>query len=193
MIHPHTEVRFINDEVGVGVFATKPIPRGTITWTLCEFDRIFTPEEVAALRPDYRRFVEILGYIDTAGRSVLCWDGGRYMNHSCDSNTLPVIPAVDVAIRDLAAGEQITCDYGTCNLVAELSCHCGAPACRGVIGRRDALVFGAGWDEKAAGVVPAIGQVPQPLLAFVQERARLERVMRGEETIFPHAQYHLAQ
>lgn len=32
MIHPDTELRFINPEIGYGVFATQFIPRGTITW-----------------------------------------------------------------------------------------------------------------------------------------------------------------
>jgi len=32
MIHPDTEVRFINDEIGYGVVAKKLIPKGTITW-----------------------------------------------------------------------------------------------------------------------------------------------------------------
>ena len=32
MIHPDTELRFISPEIGFGVFATKLIPQGTITW-----------------------------------------------------------------------------------------------------------------------------------------------------------------
>lgn len=32
MIHPDTEVRFINPEKGYGLVATKFIPKGTITW-----------------------------------------------------------------------------------------------------------------------------------------------------------------
>ena len=45
MIHPNTELRFINKEVGYGVVATKPIPAGTITWVLDKLDRTFTPDE----------------------------------------------------------------------------------------------------------------------------------------------------
>ena len=32
MIHPNTELRFINPVVGYGVFATDFIPEGTITY-----------------------------------------------------------------------------------------------------------------------------------------------------------------
>ena len=34
MIHPSTELRFINDEIGYGVVATRFIPKGTIVWAL---------------------------------------------------------------------------------------------------------------------------------------------------------------
>jgi hypothetical protein len=34
MIHPWTELRFINDSIGYGVFATQFIPKGTIVWAL---------------------------------------------------------------------------------------------------------------------------------------------------------------
>jgi hypothetical protein len=36
VIHPATERRFLDSEPGYGVFATRPIPRGTIVWVLCE-------------------------------------------------------------------------------------------------------------------------------------------------------------
>jgi hypothetical protein len=193
MLHPHTEIRLIGEAVGLGVFATRPIPRGTITWTLCKFDRIYSRAEVEAMEPAYRRIAEVFSYIDPEGRSVLCWDGARHMNHACDSNTFPIIPVVDIAVRDIAAGEQITCDYGTCNLLEELSCLCGAHDCRSTIRRRDALEFGATWDAKVKAVLPDVLQVAQPLMGFVQSRAALEKILRGDAAIFAHASYHLAR
>lgn len=41
MIHPHTELKHINNEVGYGVVATKFIPAGTITWVLDKLDQEF--------------------------------------------------------------------------------------------------------------------------------------------------------
>ncbi|MEY2879987.1 MAG: hypothetical protein RLZZ15_2367 [Verrucomicrobiota bacterium] len=192
MIHPHTEIRFINDAVGLGVFATKPIPRGTIMWTRCALDLVFTPAAVAALRPDYRRIVETYSYIAVDGDSILCWDGAKHVNHSCAANTFAAIPDVDLAVRDLAAGEEITCDYGTCNLVHELACLCGAPRCRGTVRRRDATDHGATWDALVAAALPDAARVPQPLRPFVREPARLDAILRGEAGVFAHAQYHLA-
>lgn len=49
MMHPHTRVQFIGDEVGQGVVATAFIPKGTVTWVQDPLDRVFSPSEGAAL------------------------------------------------------------------------------------------------------------------------------------------------
>ena len=54
MVHPHTELRFVNPLIGWGVFATRLIPQGTIVWALDALDQRFTPEQAAAL-PAYAR------------------------------------------------------------------------------------------------------------------------------------------
>lgn len=190
MVHPHTEVRFIDEKVGHGLFATRLIPRGTITWTQCEFDRIFSPGEVAALAPEYRRIVEIFSYVDTDGNSVLCWDGARNINHSCESNTLSIIHAVDIAIRDINPGEQITCEYGNCNLLEDLDCLCEAALCRGKIGREDALNHGGKWDDQVQNTLPEVSRVEQPLLPFVRERSLLAAILDGQSPIKSHASYY---
>lgn len=191
MVHPHTEVRLIDEKVGHGLFATRLIPRGTITWTRCEFDRTFSQEEVASLAPDYRRIVEIFSYIDTEGKSVLCWDGARNINHSCEANTLSIIHSVDIAIRDIQPNEQITCEYGNCNLIEELECLCLAPGCRGKIGRLDALNHGTTWDELVRLSLPEVTQVAQPLLPFVRERTLLDEILKGQSAIRSHVSYYL--
>ena len=50
MIHPATEVRETRNFVGVGVFATDYIPKGTIVWILDRFDRIVTADAIRAGR-----------------------------------------------------------------------------------------------------------------------------------------------
>lgn len=66
-----------------------------------------------------------------------CFDD--LFNHSCDPSCgwrLTPRGARFVAIRDLAAGEQLTYDY-SCHLLGSdehMVCHCGAPACRGIVG-----------------------------------------------------------
>lgn len=69
--------------------------------------------------------------IDASGSE----DPLRYTNHSCRPNaSLRVSPeAVEVvALRDIAAGEEITVDYGDTHHEGRLRCRCGVGgACRG--------------------------------------------------------------
>lgn len=68
-------------------------------------------------------------------------DQTRWINHSCEPNTeidsswtaeTKTLRPWWFAIRDIAAGEELTYDYAFAGSVAE-RCFCGATACRGVI------------------------------------------------------------
>ena len=179
MIHPHTELRLVNKEIGRGVFATYFIPRGTLTWVLCELDRVFTPQQVEALPAAYHRIMDTYAYSNADGTWVMCWDWGRYMNHSCAPNTLSLSAYADVAVRDIHPGEQLTCDYGMLNLTADMECRCGTVQCRRRIGSDDALRQAAGWDEVVRQVIPCLDQVEQPLKAFIQDSGFLDRLVKG--------------
>lgn len=186
MIHPDTELRLIDDHIGYGVVASRPIPRGTIVWTLCRFDRIYTAAEAAALPAPYRALVEKFGYIDSAGRYVLCWDLGRYVNHGCEPAMLGLGADHEIAVRDIAAGEHLTCEYGGLNLTAKLACRCGAPTCRGTIGGDDVLALWQEWDARVAAVLPLAARVAQPLLPFVQEPETLDDWVHGRSPLPTH-------
>ena len=54
MIHPDTELRFINEKIGYGVVALKLIPKGTITWAIDKLDRTFSPDQVRAMDELYQ-------------------------------------------------------------------------------------------------------------------------------------------
>ncbi|HEY1738337.1 MAG TPA: SET domain-containing protein-lysine N-methyltransferase, partial [Acidimicrobiia bacterium] len=58
-----------------------------------------------------------------------------YFNHSCAPNTGIVGNILLVAMRDIAAGEEICFDYATCDAADydEFDCACGEPACRKVV------------------------------------------------------------
>ena len=57
-----------------------------------------------------------------------------FLNHSCEPNVGVQGQIVFVAMRDVAAGEELTLDYGTIDHDAEpMACRCGAAACRGTI------------------------------------------------------------
>ncbi len=105
---------------GTGLFAAEPIPAGTPTWR-------FTPGIDLSIHPDaVKQFTEVsrdwflmYAYLDIrTGLYVLCADDARFMNHSETPNVggnyeqEPVF-GVDVAQRDIAEGEELTCDYRT--------------------------------------------------------------------------------
>lgn len=75
---------------GVGLFAGEDIPAGTTIWRFDPlFDRLFSPDEVAALDPVQQAYVERYGYSHQENRqmTVLEADNGRFMNHSEMPNT----------------------------------------------------------------------------------------------------------
>ena len=57
MIHPDTELRLVNQHIGLGVFATRAIPKGTITWVRDRLDQAFAPAAVAQLPTAYHEIV----------------------------------------------------------------------------------------------------------------------------------------
>jgi SET domain-containing protein len=61
-----------------------------------------------------------------------------FLNHSCEPNVGVAGNIVFVAMRDIAAGEELTTDYALFDdHDAEMVCHCQRPGCRGVISGRD--------------------------------------------------------
>jgi SET domain-containing protein len=99
---------------GVGIFAAAAIPKGTRIWTLNEqFDRVLSDDDILALPPAQQEFVDRYGYPHTTkpGLTIVEIDNGRFMNHSEDPNTDFRNPEFGFAIRDIAEGEEITCDY----------------------------------------------------------------------------------
>lgn len=177
MIHVDTELRFVSPEIGYGVFATRVIPRGTITWVRDRLDQTLTAEAIERLPPVYHDIVLKYSFVDARGRFVLCWDHARYMNHSCDPTCLSAGYDFEIAIRDIAAGEELTDDYGSLNLDYAFQCQCGSPRCRREIRPEDLLRFAAEWDRTVAGPFALIKSVPQPLWPLLEERDAVEQAL----------------
>lgn len=58
----------------------------------------------------------------------------RYANHSCAPNVVLKTEqgrAAFYALRDIAAGEELTLRYGETHHAGRLACRCGAPRCQG--------------------------------------------------------------
>lgn len=117
---------------GLGVFAAEPIPRarkiGEIRGEAITVDEA----RIRATRSERIMIVELSerAAIDFS-RSA---DPMRYTNHSCAPNARLDIRQGRVefyALRAIAAGEEITVDYGQTHHEGRLACRCGAPCCIG--------------------------------------------------------------
>ena len=61
-----------------------------------------------------------------------------FLNHSCEPNVGIQGQIVFVALRDVAAGEELTLDYATIDQDSEpMACGCGAEGCRRLITGQD--------------------------------------------------------
>lgn len=190
MVHPHTELRFVNDNIGWGVFATQAIPRGTIIWALDTLDQKFNPEQVAGLPPYAQASLEKYSYIDARGRHILCWDHGRFFNHSCDANCLSLGYDFELAIRDIEPGEELTDDYGTLNPLTPFPCLCTAAGCRRSVQPDDFTRLGDLWNTRAREAFFLIPTVPQPLWEVLSDRAEIEAALADPARLRPiHSHY----
>ena len=104
---------------GIGVFAAEFIPKGTVIWRFQPgFDVLITPEIEAQLSRSALEQVRKYAYIDVdTGEKILCSDDSRFFNHS-DLPNAGIDPdrpdrEIDVALRDIVANEELTCDYRT--------------------------------------------------------------------------------
>ena len=162
MIHPKTELRFINDEIGYGVVATDFIPAGTITWVLDKLDREFSPSEVEVMDQLYKDILEVYSYRNRSGNYVLCWDNGRFVNHSFNSNCFTTAYDFEIAIRGIFPGEPLTDDYGYLNISEPFR---AAPegTKRKVVYPDDLVRYSKIWDKKLLSPFKRIPKVEQPL------------------------------
>src|SRR5438105_13825753 len=102
---------------GLGVFAFAPVAKGTPVWRFAKgFDMEFDPDIRDGLPEHVRTFFSQYGYLDRhVNRIILCFDDARFVNHSDTPNVGTDYHqdsyGLDVALRDIAAGEEITMNY----------------------------------------------------------------------------------
>src|SRR5215203_6934888 len=108
---------------GIGLFAEQFIPKDTVVWKFHPLiDLIFTREQIEELAADAREQVKKYSYRDIhTGLYVLCGDDARFFNHTANPNCLDSYHShekegITVACRNIAPGEELTCDYGLFDL-----------------------------------------------------------------------------
>lgn len=123
---------------GTGLFAIAPIAKGEIVCIKGGY--IFNRRALRSM-PDWYRAAEIqiaedlfIGPVNESER-----EGSLiYSNHSCEPNIGVQGQIVFVAMRDIAAGEELTHDWATTDDDDyTLGCRCGSANCRKVLTGQD--------------------------------------------------------
>lgn len=171
MMHPDTELKFISPEIGYGVFAKVLIPQGTIVYVADDLDIRIPIGDERVENPLYEPSIKRYCILEN-GCYVLCWDIGKYVNHCCNPNTISTGYGFEIALRDIAAGEQITDEYGLFNMEDKMEFICHHADCRRRLRSDDIDVYGAKWDEKVKPVLQQLQQVPQPLFSYLDDETR---------------------
>lgn len=170
MMHPNTKIQFINGNIGVGLFATAFIPKGTITYVKDQLEIRILPDDPIINHPLYAVLVEKYSFIDGDGTRIISWDHAKYVNHCCECNTISTGYGFEIAIRDIQKEEQITDEYGLFNIKEDMALECGNPRCRKVLNVNDIDLYGAAWDEKAKAALFYLEKVDQPLSVYLDKK-----------------------
>ena len=123
---------------GLGLFAARPIRRGEIV--AIKGGHVL---DAAALRRVRSRIAESFiqighGFYLGAARRAEVPANKLFINHSCEPNVGFRGEITFVAMRDVAAGEELTYDWAMEEAApARTRCRCGRPRCRGWLTGRD--------------------------------------------------------
>ena len=183
MIHPATRLQYIGEHKGIGVVATEFIPKGTITWIFDEMDMVFTPEQMEQMDPLYKEFMEVYSYVDHDGRSILCWDHARFVNHSYVSNCISTAYNFELAVRDIQPGEELTDDYGYLNLTEPFMAPPEEGSSRVMVLPDDLERYFGIWDVQLIEAFKQFNSVKQPLARLIDKQylGKVKAVADGNE------------
>ena len=184
MIHPDTELRFINDVIGYGVVATKFIPKGTITWVQDDLDRIYSPDDIAKVNPIMLPHLDRYCFTNSKGYKVLCWDNAKFVNHSFNPSCMSTAYDFEIAIRDIHPGEQLTDDYGYLNVEEPFEAEDEGTE-RKVVYPDDILRYHELWDKAIIDNLDNIKAHEQPLKKYISRQSWDEfgKVLSGESQL----------
>lgn len=174
MIHPNTELRFVNHKKGRGVFATSFIPKGTITYVKDELEIEIPPDDSRLADPAYTDVIETYSYIDRDRTRIISWDHAKYVNHCCQCNTMSTGYGFEIAIADIAENEELTDEYGMFNFKEKMALSCEKSPCRKQVSGNDLAKYYREWDEKVKLALHHYRNVDQPLEPLLAENIKTE-------------------
>jgi hypothetical protein len=137
-INPKLELRS-SGVTGKGIFAKQMISKNE---RLAVFGGVIvTKEQILQLDKELIRYVMQIEDDLWLASGLLYTEDADYINHSCQPNAGIKGQIMLVAMRDIAADEEITFDYAMCvgEFVGmqEFACYCGSDCCRQVITQND--------------------------------------------------------
>jgi SET domain-containing protein len=119
---------------GKGCFAAAAFKKGR---KIASYAGEKITQQEAARRVRNQRVIRICGVDEKwAIDGSIGGNGTQYINHSCNPNCYTRTlhgHILFMALRDIAAGEEITVDYGESYHEQTKTCGCGAKKCRGKI------------------------------------------------------------
>ncbi|UCH61194.1 MAG: SET domain-containing protein [Anaerolineales bacterium] len=183
MMHPDTELRYVNPTIGYGVYATRVIPRGTLVYVEDPLEIRIAAEHELLKNPDFAPIIQKFSFVEPDGTFVISWDLAKHVNHCCHYNAVGSAYGFEIAVRDIQPEEEITDDYAsyTFEETMELACH--YPDCRKILRPGDFDRYVDQWDAEIKEALKYFSSVPQPLLKYMESedrKALLDYVTTGE-------------
>lgn len=127
---------------GKGLFATEDLPANLVVIRLA--GRLVSSSELASLIGEAKAdpsapYVDTLTIYGDVHLVLPPASMVHFGNHSCDPNLWHVGPYDIATRRRVAAGEELTIDYGTQSGASgfSMTCDCGSPQCRRVVSSND--------------------------------------------------------
>ncbi len=105
---------------GLGVFASEPIPKGTVIWRFTPgFDLKFTRRQILSLPEGVQSYLCMYGWKGkNSKRYCVALDAGKHINHSETPNCRSEYvdgedEVITIALKDIRVGEEILEDYSS--------------------------------------------------------------------------------
>jgi SET domain-containing protein len=106
---------------GIGCFTEENIQKGRVVWEFDErIDLRIPVSDLSEFPAPIQEFLQMYGYAEMYREQkilILCGDNSRYFNHS-DNPNLKDTKFNNIAVRDIQAGEELTCNYYSFDLDA---------------------------------------------------------------------------
>ena len=114
---------------GLGCYTEVDIKAGQLVWKMePTLDIELDEQTIESYPPSVIEFLQMYSYGQESGKQktyILCGDHARHMNHSENPNVIEAGDgnAINLAARDIKAGEELTCDYNAFDADAKSKLH----------------------------------------------------------------------